>query len=152
MGFCPLRLEARKPLGEIGKILAVHLIDVEFLAIGWILRNLSLFITGQQRLHRPHHVERLEPLVLHPCQPLLLGNRRGLSFADLTDGRRGGRGLFLDRVGLAECSRIKVGSVCRPGGEHPEKIDHRGSQQPDQRTNGPRLLRFDDTITDDLVG
>ena len=60
--------------------------------------------------------------------------------------------MLFHRFGLGERARVEGGGIRRPGGEYPEKIDHRGSQQPDQHTNGPRLLRFDDAITDDLVG
>ena len=150
MGFRPLRLETAKPLRKIGEILAVHAIDVEFLSIGRILRR-GTFIAWQQRLHRPHHVERLEPLVLDLRQPLLLGDGGCLPFANLTDCRRGSRRLLFDVVGLAERGCIQVGGIGRPGGKHSDKIDDRRSEKPDQRTHGPRLLGFDDALENDLI-
>ena len=124
---------------------------MKLLPVGRILRHHARFIAGQQRLHRPHHVERLEPLVLHLRQPLLLCDGGCLPFAHLADRRRGRRRLIFDGVGLAERGCVEVGGVSRPGGEHAEKIDQRGSQEPDQRTHGPRLLGFDDAFANDLI-
>ena len=151
MRLIPLRLHAREPGCEVGEVLAVDPLDVELVAVGGILRHLARVVARQQRLDRPQHVDHLESPVLEPQQVLLLRDRLVLLPLHLFERGDGRPRLVLHAIGLREGSRIQIGRVGGPSEEHSGEADRRRREQPCGGADGPRLLRLDQPIDDDLA-
>ena len=151
-GLEPLRLHLLEPDGEIGIPLAVEAVDVDLVAFGRIGNQLPRLVVGEQRLHRPQHVDRLETAIGQTDQILLLGDRLLLLLLRLRKRRDRCRRAALRRISLAEGVGIELGRVGRPGEERSQEAQRRRAEEPDHRPDGPRLLRLNEPLADDLPG